>query len=112
MARFSISGSVSTTPTPNRTGFLSEVVTVVAAGTPVSPTAAIVPDGFPITVRADVGNAAKKIYVADSALNVANAAKRVVLEKGDAIELFLADPALIFIDASANGAKVMVMYET
>lgn len=111
MAIFTISGTGVTIPTPNRGSFVAEVVTVATAGTPVNPASATVPDGFPVSIKADSSNKSKDIYIADSAVNVALAAKRIVLHAGDAMAIYITDPSLLFIDASANGAKVTVMYE-
>lgn len=98
-------------PNPNKSSFSAEVVNVPSAGTPVNPASIAVPDGLSVTFRAVVANKSKDIYIANSALNCADAAKRITLHAGDAIAMFITDPNIVFVDASSNNAKVEVFSE-
>ena len=111
MAMFLSGSSAYQNPNPNRSDFAVEVKTVVAAGTPINPTTAVVPDGFAVVARAKISNKNKVIYVAQSAADCADATKRAELHAGDVLVLYLTDPALLFIDANANGAQVILTYE-
>ncbi|MEM4360124.1 MAG: hypothetical protein QXT45_06310 [Candidatus Bilamarchaeaceae archaeon] len=96
---------------PNFAAFTAQVITVTAAGTPVQLPNIVVPEGASLFVRARLENGNKRIFLADSAVNVGNANTRLTLRAGEGVELNVQNANLVFIDASANGAQVELFVE-
>ena len=107
-----IHGGVQTTVTTLNLGaFLVDVVTVAAAGTPQQLTATPIPDGATAVFRAHTGNGNKRIYLANSSANALLATKRIELKSGENVTLSITNLDLVWIDASANSAKLEVLVE-
>lgn len=107
-----IEGPVTTTPPDNPTNFAVETITIALAGTPQQFPLTTIPAGSVAVVRADIGNSfLGRIFVANSALNTANADKRVELRRGEAVTLKVKDSANIHVDASVNGLKANLIVE-
>ncbi len=111
MARIAAGGVQAVVSIPNQPTFRAEVVTVSTTGTPVQLPAIAVPDTVTLAVRAKATNGVKRIFVANSAANVADPTKRAELRAGEGLELAITDASLVWIDASANGAQVEVIVE-
>lgn len=97
--------------TPNFSTFHIEVVTIATAGTPVQGPTITVPDGVSIGVIAYNGNGNKKVYVANSSANTADAAKRTELKAGVGLGLRVSNTNLLWFDGSADGLKVELIFE-
>lgn len=110
MARI-LGGVQSVVTLVNFTTFITQVITVVAAGTPVQLPSIIIPDGASVTIRAKVENNNKKIFLSDSSANVILANSRLVLRAGENVELRVQNINAVWIDASNNGAQVEFIVE-
>ncbi len=111
MAKVFSSSIQQTVVTPNQTQFRVEVINVPIKGTPIQLPDIPTPDGVDIVIKAKSDNGAKRIYVANSALNCADILKRMELRAGEAIGLSVTNTNLIFIDSSANNAAIEMIVE-
>ena len=96
----------------NTRQILVETVTVTTAGTAVSPTAANIPDGVEIVFRAHPSNTGT-IKISDTAAKAqqASGVGNVPLAAEQSISFQLADPSLVFVDATVSGERVIVSAE-
>lgn len=111
MAKIFSSSVQQTVSIPNQSQFRVEIVNVPLSGTPVQLADIPIPDGVDVVLKAKTNNGAKRIYVANSALNCADPTKRMELRAGESIGLAVINANLIFIDSSANNAAVELIVE-
>lgn len=110
MARI-VGGVQSVVTFPNFATFIAQVITVAAAGTPVQLPSIVIPEGAALFVRARVENGNKRIFLADSLVNVVDATKRITLRSGEGVGLNIQNSNAIFIDTNTNGAQVELFVE-
>lgn len=106
-----IGGTQQTVTWLNAPGFVVDVVNVPTSGTPVNLPAHAVPDGFDVVIRAHRQNGAKIVYLAAASLDTADPTKRIDLKTGEVVTIRITNTNAIWIDASANNAKVEVLIE-
>lgn len=111
MAKIFSSAVQQTVVTPNSGAFTVQVVSVPTAGTPVNLPSIVIPDGKELIIRAKLTNGFRKVFLSDSAANVANANTRIELRAGESIGLAITNANLVWIDGSSNGVEVELMVE-
>lgn len=90
------------TPTQNKGGWTTRIVTVVTAGTPVQGPSVPIPDGFGIAVSQRRHAASPTGYVANSSANAIDNTLRKELRDGEGFVLYIRNMNLIWFDASAD----------
>jgi hypothetical protein len=110
MATFGAPSSV-VTASPNFPTLTTQKVSVPTAGTPVNLPSLPIPDGASLGLRAKATNGNKKIFLSDSAANVVDPTKRIVLASSESIDLRIQNANAVWIDASSNGAEIELATE-
>lgn len=107
-----ITGSIVTSPTPNRPDWTARTVTVVTAGTPVQGPDVSIPNGFSVLIRQRVTQTgSRRLYVARTAANAGIAANRFEFSKGDGLRLFITNLNLLFFDTNTDGTIAELVVE-
>ncbi len=105
------SGGSTYVTTPNSSSWSHAHKTVGAAGTAEQLGSIAPADGFAVVIRAVPANTGN-IYVGSSKANAESAALRITLAKGEAVELFIDDSDLVWVDAAVAGEGVEYWAET
>jgi hypothetical protein len=105
-------GGVQTTvSTINLPTFLTEVHTVVTAGTPVNPPSTPIPDGVQIVIHSRQTNGSKRLYVANSSANALLPNNRLELRTGESVVLALTNLNAIWLNSSGNNTEADIIAE-
>lgn len=110
MARI-VGGVQSVVTFPNFTTFKAQVVNIPSAGTPTQLPNIVIPEGATLFIRSRLENGSRRLFVSDSAANVALPASRITLRSGEGIELNVQNANTIWVDCSANNTEVELMVE-
>lgn len=105
-------GSVTVTPTPNRSSVNFRTVTVASAGTPQQGPSVAVPDGFSLLVKLRSTQAGSpKGFVAISSAGAMTSTIRAELLKGESFRVFVDNMDVLWFDSDTNGAVFELVAE-
>ena len=99
-------------PFTNQAAFSVTQVNVPTAGTPVQAPTIVVPDGMSVSILADPSNANNaELFVATSSANALDPTKRIPLKRGQSVGLLVNNVNLVWLDASTNNQKAIIVVE-
>lgn len=109
MAKIFSSSVQTTVVTPNNLTFVAKqiIVGITAIALP----SIVIPDGVTLVVKSYAGNGNKKLFIADSLVNVVLPASRNELRSGEAVGLSVTDASAVFVVASVANTILELLVE-